>query len=281
MPQLKDTPVAIDDIREFAEASSDFGFELRTLTLLKSRGIDCEHGGTYVDPVTSKPRQFDIRALIDHDSMRIRLAIECKNLRENYPLVVFEVPRTAQESYHTVIYARQPQFDPSSHRLLSASTFVLRGEHSFYSMGEYVGKSCTQVGRTPKGDLTGNDAEVYEKWDQAIQSSHELIDIASRDWMDASGQERLVFVLPVLVVPDGRLWRVRYTPEGVRKSDPELVNRTTIYLGKAVLVGPMFYDSYVTISHLEVVNETGLAALCEGLLRGELLAKAFDTSGMK
>jgi hypothetical protein len=77
--------------------------------------IKCEHGGVYEDPVTEKARQFDIRGLLELGQInRVRLAVECKNIRENFPLVVLTVPRSVDESYHEFISSHAPAYAPAA-----------------------------------------------------------------------------------------------------------------------------------------------------------------------
>ncbi|QDV40878.1 hypothetical protein Enr13x_07140 [Stieleria neptunia] len=285
MAKLQNTTVSDADIREFADSASDFGFELRILSTLKGLSIDCEHSGTYDDPVTQRPRQFDIRALVDLGTLRIRLAIECKNLRENFPLVMFEVPRSETESYHDVIFSHEPQRGDSvlSIPIMDSHGAKLRlaGNSSFYPPHEYVGKACSQVGRLLSNDLTGNDAEVYDKWYQAIHSAHDLVDRANNDWESNEQKACVTFVLPILVVPNNRLWRIKYQSDGTRASDPERTSRTTMYIDKFVAPADRFAGIAASFSHLEIVTEQGLADLCNGFLTGDLAAKAFSQDGVK
>ena len=283
MAKLLGTQITDAEIREFADSQSDFGFELRVLARLIALTIDCEHSGTYDDPFTQRPRQFDIRALLDLGMHRIRLAIECKNLRENFPLVVFEVPRTAKESYHDLIlshaphgsgYNSYPAFNSHGKKLRIDSKF------SFYQPGEFVGKSCTQVGKLPNGDLTGNDAEAYEKWNQAIHSAHDLVDSANDDWESNEKNACVTFVLPILVVPDNRLWRIKYSTDGVRDSDPEPVNRSTMFIDKFVASSNRMTGISISFSHLEVLTETGLLDMCKRFLSGSLVHRAFSQEGI-
>jgi hypothetical protein len=61
------TPITQSDLQEFVENDSDFAFEMRVLVQLRALGFQCEHSGTYKDPITDKIRQFDIHAWRDHD----------------------------------------------------------------------------------------------------------------------------------------------------------------------------------------------------------------------
>jgi hypothetical protein len=281
MANLKNISISAADIREFAEGTSDFGFELRILAALNALSIDCEHSGTYDDPVTQRPRQFDIRAVLDPEDFRIRLAIECKNLRENFPLVMFEVPRSDKESYHDVIYSCKPKrWSPivSSPLLEShGKKLRLKREFSFYQQHEFVGKACSQVGRlsNKENQLTGNDAEVYDKWYQAIHSAHDLVDRANEDWKLTEKKQCLTLILPVLVIPNDRLWRIKYKADGTIESGPETIARTTMYIDKYVASSDRLTGISVSFSHLEIVTEQGLIDLCKGFQTGDLAKKAF------
>jgi hypothetical protein len=68
-----------------------------------------------------------------------------------------------------------------------------------------VGKSCDQVGRDSQNNLTSNDSDVYEKWAQAVASSHDLVHEAALQAGQTSIAFLLTSVVPVLVVPDGML----------------------------------------------------------------------------
>jgi hypothetical protein len=98
-------PVALEeaDLINFLDTQSDFAFELKTLKILNENGFCCEHGGTYHDPVTRKPRQFDIRATKVWQDLCMQLAVECKNLSDSSPLLILCVPRSPAEAFHEVV----------------------------------------------------------------------------------------------------------------------------------------------------------------------------------
>lgn len=62
MAKLKNKEISESDVLEYVEEQSDFAFELRVHRQLLACGFECEHGGTYEDPITSKIRQFDQQA---------------------------------------------------------------------------------------------------------------------------------------------------------------------------------------------------------------------------
>ena len=106
MAKLKNDPITAKDLADFVSGSSDFGFEMAVLARLVEEGFSCSHSGTYRDPVTGKIRQFDIRAFIDRGDSTLALAVECKNLRPNNPLLLSAVPRTSAEAFHDILTFR-------------------------------------------------------------------------------------------------------------------------------------------------------------------------------
>ncbi len=180
MAKLKTDPITAADMVEFLDYSSDFGFELQVLNALVSLGFQCDHGGTYTDPVTERPRQYDIRATKIFHNCFIRMALECKNLRDNCPLLISCLPRSPEANYND-IYASARDDGPSFFPRKTTATFShpigavakavrLRGDSSLYQLSTPVGKSSAQVGRDMNGNITSNDSDVYEKWAQAIAS---------------------------------------------------------------------------------------------------------------
>ena len=93
-------------IRAVVEKEDDFGFELRVGNVIESiRAFQMEHGGTYTDSVTDKPRQFDYRCVLEKEEGRQRLclAVECKNLCVQNPLVVSGIGRREDDAFHDFI----------------------------------------------------------------------------------------------------------------------------------------------------------------------------------
>lgn len=265
MSKLREDPIDVQDIREYCESESDFSFELETLALLNRLGVSCEHGGVYEDPVTQKARQFDIRGLLQLDQInRLRLAIECKNLRQNFPLVAFTVPRRSEESYHEFISTCEPRSD----NLYVPGIPTRNGESirqktraSIYGISEPVGKSCCQVGRCLNGALRGSDSDAYDKWWQAIQSAHDLVDVAEDDWELSRQRMSNTLILPILVVPDNRLWAVHHKADGEIEQEPTRENRVSLYVDKFIPSSNRLSGIGTWISHIEIVTHEGLVDL--------------------
>lgn len=259
-------PLTASDIANFLDNESDFGFELSILKLLGGLGIMCQHGGTYDDPVTQKKRQFDLRAVIEKGpGVRIRLAIECKNLDSSYPLVVQCMARRAEESFHELIYSKAEKHRQGHDGIFNQTESIpLSLTHSFYARNESVGKACQQVGKTDKGELAGSNSEIYDKWSQAISSSHGLLDMVLDDGL-ACSMGCMVSIIPALVVPDGTLWVVSYDETGRRDSDPTQADRIPYFLDAEIKPSNKMQSDSITLSHLELVTVTGLQNLINQL----------------
>lgn len=265
MRRLSGDPINASDISEYCKCESDFAFELQTLALLNKIGVNCEHGGVYEDPVTQKARQFDIRGLLRVNQInRVRIAVECKNVRPNFPLVVFTVPRSDEESYHEFISScERPRGELFIPNIYASNAKCIRQEMdaSIYRSTEPVGKSCCQVGRDQNGAFRSSDSEAYDKWWQAIQSAHDLVDIAGNDWELSRQKMSNTLILPVLVVPNGRLWAVHYRNDGTVVGAPAPENRASLYVDKFVPSSNRLSGVGASISHIEVVTCDGLKDL--------------------
>jgi len=273
MPKLKPDPVGQPELTDFLDNHSDFCFEIQVLNTLVGLGFPCEHGGSYEDPVTKKPREFDIRATKDLGKRILRFAVECKNLRENYPLLVSCVPRRHEEAFHEIAFSVHPDkialrkrapFDIPAMEPRS-KTVRITGARSFYPSGGPVGKSCEQVGKTVNGDITASDSDVYAKWSQALSSAHDLTYEACRDGTERTGDACLSLVFPILVVPNGRLWVVEFDAAANRTCQPRQTDRCSYFVNLFYYHRSGLTGDEMTISHLEFVTVTGLCEFADQL----------------
>lgn len=139
------------DLIEYLDGYSDFSFELTVLKMLREHDVDCDHGGHYVDPVTNKSREFDIRATKTINKYRVRMSVECKNIRENFSdscLVCHDTKMrvTTKWRWSPIPSAIQICLPRRLTINLCAKVLDIRDAHSLYS-GDPVGKSTVQVGR--------------------------------------------------------------------------------------------------------------------------------------
>ena len=271
MSKLKPDRISDTDLSEYLNLHSDFGFELSVLKMLREGGVGCEHGGHYQDPVTGKSREFDIRAIKTIGNLRVRMAVECKNIGENFPILISCIPRHEQDSYHQVAFLRKPvekpypagPFYPSR-----AETLSVRGNHSLYKPGEPVGKSTVQVGRRDhNGKIFANDSELYEKWGQCLSSADDLIGHTYYDGED-DGKPYLSAIIPFVVVPNDRLWTATYDDDGNLTSGPEPTDRCSHFIGKDYEMDKLA-GAQITLSHVEIVTFEGMRNFVEDYLKSD------------
>ena len=270
--KLKNDPIGSTDLIEFLDTWSDFAFELACVERMSRLGFVCQHGGSYVDPVTKKARQFDIRAQKEDDKklLRVRCAIECKNISDSFPLLLMCVPRAREESFHEIVFSFDPEkatpaprFDVAAFRK-TCRVIRVDSHLSNYAAGSSVAKSLSQIGRANDGSMIANDAEVFEKWSQALSSAADLADEAALDGENHKSAF-ISLVLPILVVPNGRLWKVDYSDNGARDGDPVQVDRCSFFIGRDYRAGDPMRFEHLTISHLEFVTEAGLEDLTKSI----------------
>jgi hypothetical protein len=223
MRKPKDDPITAQDLADFLESNSDFAFEMRVVAQLRALGFECSHSGTYRDPVTDKIRQFDIRAIKDQGNSTLALAVECKNLRHNSPLLLSAVPRTTPESFHDLLV-----WNPQSY-YVHESVRAVTGRESAYRPGEMVGKKTDQVRRDGSGTLVSSDEATFEKLNQAVNSCQDLV----REYALKHSPPLVRAIVPLLVVPTGLLWQVDYDADGKLKIPPRAVTRAGLFLNCA------------------------------------------------
>jgi hypothetical protein len=249
--KLRPDAISEADLQEFVACDSDFGFEMRVLGRLRALGFECSHSGTYQDPVTEKIRQFDIRAVKRKGNCVLSLGVECKNLRENHPLLLSAVPRTASESFHQVIAFEGAPITTIAGRTVCPS--------SIYRAGDMVGKKTDQIGRDASGELLRDDSGAFEKLNQAVNSCKDLV---VRAVLSPPPDVRPSFtvVVPVLVVPSQVLWQVDYAEDGSVQARPRRLERSSLFIDHTWPVdrGAWGVIAY-RLSHLEVVTLDGLA----------------------
>jgi hypothetical protein len=255
-------PMKAEDLRAYIDSQDDFAFEREVYHKAHGLGLQPDHAGLYEDPVTNKPRQFDIRASKTVDDYRICLAIECKGLSATYPLLVSCVPRSPTESFHELLYRDKVPGAAASHTRVERKA----GARWLYRAGEPVGKAMRQVRRDSRGDLTGGD-EVFDKWMQALASAADLIMASAEELsIPATGSVRYVAVLPLLVVSDDTLWVADYASNGRIARDPFTVSEITFYLGRKYTL-PRERLTF-TISHLHIYTRGHVHTLFQEMAGG-------------
>ncbi|BBO35694.1 hypothetical protein [Lacipirellula parvula] len=264
-------PITQADLEEFVANESDFGFEMKIRRLLTSKSLDPLHGGTYIDPVTGLSRQFDLRVQIRPQERHyrrcpflFRLAIECKNVRDHYPLLIQCVPRARNESFHDVV--------ATTNRTARVLRFYPR--ETKYREDRPTGKNLMQVARNGSA-FNASDGDVYSKWAQAIASSSDLA-VSSEANLEES--PIFTFVMPVLVVPDGRLWAINYDEHGSALGAPTLSEAISFFVSAPLRWKHKDEILAMTLSHIEFVTETGLSRLIDSLKSPIAVNEYFEDS---
>lgn len=252
-------PITSKDLQEYINAQDDFALELSVYSKAKELGFIVSHGGTYIDSITSKPRQYDVRASKVMGDKRIDFAIECKSLKPSYPLLVSCVPRTLTESFHQIVYSykRSESSELLDQLKVPAKTININDVNHLYPIGEPVGKSTVQVGRAGGlgSDFVVGDADVYDKWTQALGSASELIQRSAHYHKHAPKNFMLTIVLPILVVADDTLWVANYSEDGLIKGEPHKVNSAELYVDRNYW--EKMGISYA-VSHLHFFTRSGI-----------------------
>lgn len=259
MAKPLDTDITCADIEEFLTTQDDFSLELQIYEAARSFELQASHGGTYEDPVTKKPRQYDVRVTAERSVLRIDLAIECKSLRRSCPLLISRIPRISEESFHEVVHSFSRPFNPHEAFAIDnthADAVRLKRAHSLYSPQEFVGKSTAQVARhAGSREFVSTDSATYEKWSQALASAEDLIFDSTYRCQRMGGDDCVTSVLPLLVVSDDTLWVVDYGEDGKPVGKPRLCDEALLYVGREY---SRPRNISFTISHLHVYTKTGV-----------------------
>lgn len=272
-------PISPSDIKNVVLKDDDFGHEMRVGKLIRSiANINAEHSGTYIDSVTGKPRQFDFRCLLKKDYAELNLAVECKNLNPSAPLIVCGTKRQNSEAFHELIGWRSDSGRPD---ILYSSrpipiTFRSIETFEFYASNEFVGKSLVRIKpnlnpskSTPELFVSVPDSDIYDKWAQALSSSIGLIKSAHERAIAHRGSEFYAAILPILVVPDGSLWKVDYDDNGSICGQPEQVNNCELFIGREIEVSKEWFTHPFTFSHIHFFTISGFGFFLSSLISGE------------
>jgi hypothetical protein len=273
------------DIRTVIESEDDFGHEMRVGQILRNfhsptvgeyAKVDLtppKHGGTYTDPITGKPRQFDYRYRISRSHLRrdvfqcVLMALECKNLHSSSPLVVSGRARTEQEAYHNYIYSHCDDFGSLG------TPLVRKVDERLYRPDDFVGKSLTRLKHSKEQREkqkwiidTGKQSDIYEGWSQAVASCQELARNARLFAKNYSAKSYSSFLMPVVVLPDKSLWKVAYDNTCAIKEDPVPMDNLHYYVETPFREDNSGCDArpWFILTHIHFVTLTGLQNLLSG-----------------
>ncbi|MGE4132562.1 MAG: hypothetical protein AB7F86_13045 [Bdellovibrionales bacterium] len=265
----KDPKLPIDesDITDFILAKSDFSFEAKVSNRLSLCGFKVDHAGTYIDTVTKKIRQFDIKAYRDlGDDCYAFLSVECKNLKPQGPLVIHRLKRKSGEAFHDLVYF--PPANPIKDdgilikKKVRSSAFVLRleGQQSIYSKGDFVGKAMDVLRRGNAGIL-GGDGEVFEKQTQSLSSAMSFLEDIST--FTPGTRAGFFAIFPFLVIPDDSLWVIDYGDNGETLGKPVKKDTAKFYIDRAGNPNFRGDNQVFRFSHMDIVTIGALPKLLD------------------
>ncbi len=279
MAKLRDTPIGITDLEEYICDHDDFALELDLFQHALQLDAAAEHGGMYVDPVTGRHRQFDLRIRIEAPERLLLLAVECKNIGKNSPLLVSRIPRERDEAFHEVLhsYAHRAPGELQGVARDRAEVLLVSDQSGLYPAGRPVGKSTAQVGRTLQGELTSADTESYEKWSQALSSAHDLVDRALRGCEITQTPACLSVVIPVLVLSDETLWTVDYSSSGSPSGPPVKSEEVHLFVDRSYSVGQ---STKYRISHLHIYTRSRFRNVLTDIVHADTFLKRAFPRGL-
>jgi hypothetical protein len=250
-------------------ATEGFGHEMRVRRILKSYRIvsQLQHGGGYRDPHTKKIREFDFRWIFPQGETVLSLAIECKGVALERPVIISGSKREPREARHALVESRKggtfttiPYFD-------GAAAGVIRNlpaDVSIYPSGNFVGRNILQLrpGQKPGNYIAARDSEIYDKWFQALASAFDLVNEALRYAERFATPHVFTLVLPIVVLPDDTLWQAEYAENGDLLGDPVRVDQCELYIGRSITPPHEAGDitSPYTFSHLHFFTSKGFIA---------------------
>jgi hypothetical protein len=107
-------------------------------------------------------------------------------------------------------------------------------------------------------NIIASDKEVFDKWGQSLASAEELVEDSYWEGSNDSPSVSYVAVIPMVVVPDGRLWIAEHDSDGNCEHDPHLTDRCSVFVNHEYRMGPERIS--LRVSHVEFVTFSRLGA---------------------
>jgi hypothetical protein len=266
------------EIEEFLESGkeSDFLLELKVAKTLRDAGFTVAHSQHYEDPATKLQRQFDIRAARYRpgEDRDLFLAIECKNLGEEFPILVFSSPVQKEEDYLQLALRdfsgrKAVEFSPDFRPVTAKKQSIFNTE--------FVGREIDQLKRVVKkgSELDGHYSGlgttqgIRGKWDQALSSLQAGI-FEYLSFRRRATSKAPILPLPILVIPEGTLWQACFSETAEKVGEVSKESLLTIYINKELCLEDAPYHSYLRMPRMVVVEIQRLEELITHLGNAEI-----------
>ena len=120
-------------------------------------------------------------------------------------------------------------------------------------------------GTTEERPKAISESDLYDKWSQALASAVELAE-AARDYArNMPKGKALTAILPLVVVPDERLWQVVYEENGSLSGDPAPVTECVLYVGREINLGSSDAPQPFRFSHIHFFTLGGFRKFLSGM----------------
>lgn len=231
-----------------------------------------DHSGHYIDPFEGKAREYDFVAdlakgdigYIDRNFQfefeKVYLCVEAKNLSEHSPLIVGCVER----EYLDIVIINTDRSRYSSF-LLEKSRYLHSNCGS--DLMNIIGVELLQGTLLEKGDIKEayrktKDGDIFAKWSQCVNSAiYKTWHVINRNFDIAqypTNKDYYFYVAPVLVVPDGTLFKAESWSNGCNISPATC-------LPYKLDIKHTIDKNDITISVMYIVTLDGLKSLVHGL----------------
>ena len=116
-----------------------------------------------------------------------------------------------------------------------------------------MGKSTKQVGKDKEDNFRATDNELFEKWNQALNSAQDLVEESYWGGENIRNACFLSTVIPIVVLPNKRLYVAHYDIDGNLVCDPQQVSRCSCFVDRCYQMNNVPPVEYI-ISHIEIMT---------------------------
>lgn len=187
----------------------------------------------------------------------------------NFPLLVSCVPRHIDESFHEIAIVGEIEQGLQAYGMYEERAHIVRisEPESLYRAHSPVGKSLARVGREANREtgIYADDQDVFDKWAQSLASADDLVSASNWEGSQDGPNISYVAVIPMVVVPDGRLWTVEYDSDGERTTEPTTTDQRSLFVNREYRME--FNGPCLRLSHVEFVTLSRLGSFVADCLK--------------